>query len=381
MWFPHFLMATMRHEEFRALRHFGGLDGLRAIAAVMVVAFHYGGAKWAWLSGWSGVHMFFVLSGFLITTLALREEERRGSLSLPDFYLRRLFRIVPVYLVVVGLLVLQVVYVAQYANSPLAEDMKYLLTFTNEYAPNQFFVQSWTLGIEQKFYLFWPLLAFGAGFVAFTFVKRLSVTVGVIAAGLLVFFLVQRAPTVHYLVILFGCLLAVVMHDPRGYRLVRPLTHPVAAVGLVAVFVGAQVGLAPAQKTLDQPSAVLLYGLFVMLLMPAVLGPGPVRWVLSLWPMRFVGERSYSLYLVQGLVGWAVLEVVTLQGGHKLLFLVTLAGLVVADILYRVVEQPFIRLGRVVVTARKKPKPGDDARSARPDPAGRSLASDPRTPA
>jgi peptidoglycan/LPS O-acetylase OafA/YrhL len=345
-------MRTMKHEEFLALRHFAGLDGLRAVAAVVVVAFHYGGAKWAWVSGWSGVHMFFVLSGFLITTLALREEDRRGSLSLPDFYLRRLFRIVPVYLVVVALLVAQVVYVSRYAGSPLAEDMRYLLTFTNEYAPNQFFVQSWTLGIEQKFYLVWPLVAFAGGFVAFTFVRRISVTLGVIAAGLLVFFLVVPSPTVHYLVILFGCLLAVVMHNPRGYALVRPLTHPVAAVAVAALFVGAQVALVPVQRVFDQPTAVLLYGLCVMLLMPAVLGPGPVRWVLSLWPMRFVGERSYSVYLVQGLVGWAVLEVVALSGGHKLLLLVTLGSLLVADVLYRAVEQPFIRLGRMVVAAR-----------------------------
>jgi peptidoglycan/LPS O-acetylase OafA/YrhL len=345
-------MRTMTYDEFTALRHFSGLDGLRAVAAVMVVAFHYGGAKWAWVSGWSGVHVFFVLSGFLITTLALREEDRRGKLSLPDFYLRRLFRIVPVYLVVVGLLVIQVRYVMGYRGSPLAEDMKYLLTFTNEYAPNQFFVQSWTLGIEQKFYLVWPLLAFAGGFVALTFARRIAVTLGVIAAGLCVFFLVVPAPTVHYLVILLGCLLAVVMHNPRGYELVRPLTHPVAGVVLAVLFVGAQAGLAPVQRVLDQPTAVLLYGLCVMLLLPAVLGPGPVRWTLSIRPMRFVGERSYSLYLVQGIVGWALLKVVTLNGGHKLFLLATLASLLVADVLYRVVEQPFIRLGRVVVAAR-----------------------------
>lgn len=347
-------MRAMTHEEFAGLRHFSGLDGLRAIAAVMVVAFHYGGAKWAWVSGWSGVHVFFVLSGFLITTLALREEDRNGRLSLPDFYLRRLFRIVPVYLVVVGLLVLQVHHVMGYRGSPLAEDMKYLLTFTNEYAPNQFFVQSWTLGIEQKFYLVWPLLAFAGGFLALTFARRVAVTLGVIAAGLLVFFLVVPAPTVHYLVILFGCLLAVVMHHPRGFALVRPLTHPVAGIGLAVLFVGAQVALAPVQRVVDQPTAVLLYGLCVMLLLPAVLGPGPVRWVLSIRPMRFVGERSYGLYLVQGIVGWALLKVVSLNGGHKLFLLATLASLLVADVLYRLVEQPFIRLGRAAVTARSR---------------------------
>ena len=73
------------------MRRFPALDGLRAIAAVIVVAFHFGGPRWTWLSGWVGVQLFFVLSGFLITTLMLREEESRGRVSLRSFYIRRVF--------------------------------------------------------------------------------------------------------------------------------------------------------------------------------------------------------------------------------------------------------------------------------------------------
>ena len=88
-------MKSLTHADYLALRRFPALDGLRAIAAVLVVFFHYGGPDW--LQGWAGVQMFFVLSGFLITTLMLREERGTGRVSLSEFYLRRAFRILPVY--------------------------------------------------------------------------------------------------------------------------------------------------------------------------------------------------------------------------------------------------------------------------------------------
>src|SRR5690349_18684581 len=66
-------MRRLTHAEFLALRRFDALDGLRALAALIVVFYHTGGAQSRFLSGWIGVHVFFVVSGFLITTLMLRE--------------------------------------------------------------------------------------------------------------------------------------------------------------------------------------------------------------------------------------------------------------------------------------------------------------------
>ena len=92
----------MSHEDYLGMRRFPGLDGLRALAATMVIFFHFGGPNWTWLSGWVGVYLFFVLSGFLITTLLLREQDRTGRISLSNFYIRRVFRILPPYLVILG---------------------------------------------------------------------------------------------------------------------------------------------------------------------------------------------------------------------------------------------------------------------------------------
>ena len=92
------------YEDWRAAGFFPALDGLRAVAALMVV-FHHARTHWlwGWLEGWNGVTLFFVLSGFLITTLALREEETLGALRWRAFVVRRVFRIVPIYVVSLAL--------------------------------------------------------------------------------------------------------------------------------------------------------------------------------------------------------------------------------------------------------------------------------------
>ena len=97
------------YDAWRAAMFFPALEGLRGIAALLVV-FHHSRSHWlwGWLEGWNGVTLFFVLSGFLITTLALREEDALGALRWRAFFVRRLFRIVPVYVVSLGLYVVAV---------------------------------------------------------------------------------------------------------------------------------------------------------------------------------------------------------------------------------------------------------------------------------
>lgn len=350
-------MHAMTYDEFRALRRFPALDGLRAVAALMVVAFHFGGTHWSWLSGWSGVHIFFVLSGFLITTLALREEDRSGRISFRNFYLRRLFRIVPVYLVVLA--ITMVVFAPP--GEPVGDlngALPYYLTFLNEWAPPSEFLHSWTLGIEQKFYLVWPVLAFAAG--ALTLARRLTVAAGAMALVCLGWVLWDGS-LVHYLVILSGCALAILMHSPRGFALVRPLTHPVTGIVLALVFVAAQLGLRDAVRYFDSEQIALLpYALLTCLMLPGLLTPGPTQWLLSTRPAVFVGERSYSMYLVQAVAGktfaWALPHVVgfpvAIPPGTRLLVMAGLVALAMAHVLYRVVERPFIRFGTALTKRR-----------------------------
>nr|WP_254897474.1 acyltransferase [Amycolatopsis sp. Hca4] len=158
----------MTHDEYLATRRFPALDGVRAIAAVLVIVYHFGGPDWVRANGWIGVHLFFVLSGYLITTLALREEARNGRVSLAEFYIRRAFRIIPVFYVVMGVVVVFAYFRGMgLRQSGIVDSLPWNVVFLGEYHPMPLVGQAWTLGVEQKFYLVWPLLAFGFGALGF----------------------------------------------------------------------------------------------------------------------------------------------------------------------------------------------------------------------
>ena len=147
---------------FRNARHFPALDGLRALSVGLVYFFHAAPHRTGFLSGWEGVTIFFLLSGFLITTLLLREHEDTGRISLAAFYIRRVFRIFPLYFFVLGVHYLLIVGMGIGGHAAqLSKAMPYYLTYMSEWAadpPGTPFHQSWTLGIEEKYYFVWPLL-------------------------------------------------------------------------------------------------------------------------------------------------------------------------------------------------------------------------------
>ena len=93
-------MSADAFESYRRTRAFGALDGLRCLS-ILVVVWHHSPARLSWWSaselGFLGVDLFFVISGFLIVTLLLREREGSGDISLPKFYMRRTLRIFPLY--------------------------------------------------------------------------------------------------------------------------------------------------------------------------------------------------------------------------------------------------------------------------------------------
>lgn len=341
----------LTHNAYLAARRYPALDGLRAVAAVMVVVFHYGGPSWESVNGWIGVQMFFVLSGYLITTLALREEERDGRISLADFYIRRVFRIMPVYYTVLAMVVVLTYLRGQYRGSGLPDALPFFLTFTNDYHVIGTFGQAWTLAVEQKFYLVWPLLAFG---IALPFLRRLSLGFGLFILGIVLIPVVPYSSA--YGTILLGCTLAIAMHDMRGFTILRPLTHPVSGVIMLTGVLLVQTNYGEIREAVSDTFAGTTYGVLVALLIPALVSKGPVSWVLALPPLRWIGERSYGLYLVQGIAGFAVAGTFTATlSTHRTLtaIAVTLVGLILADFLHRWVEQPMIKAGRTLVTLRR----------------------------
>ena len=146
------------------------VEGLRAVAVTLVVLFHAGVS---WLpGGYIGVDVFFVISGFLITGLLLREHERKGRISLQGFYARRARRILPAAMLVIILTVVASYFIQnfiEYGN--VAEDGRWTSLFAGNFrfaaigtgyfqksvapSPLQHF---WTLAVEEQFYVVWPAL-------------------------------------------------------------------------------------------------------------------------------------------------------------------------------------------------------------------------------
>ena len=146
---------------FPGMQRIRALDGLRGLSAVLVVWDHFPkmrDASWIWQIGWVvqpgpvGVTMFFVLSGFLITRILLREKSS-GTLSLRTFYLKRALRIFPIYYL--ALLVVGVFMTWRHAGWLAAYMSNFLFAFDSAPHPLR---HTWSLAVEEHFYLVWPLL-------------------------------------------------------------------------------------------------------------------------------------------------------------------------------------------------------------------------------
>src|SRR5262245_55478485 len=151
------------------LSYITGLDGIRAVA-VMAVLFYHADAPWA-LGGFLGVETFFVLSGFLITSLLLAEWQSTGSIRLGNFWLRRARRLLPAVWLLLAILPILATSLAQDALLRLREDIPAaLLYITNwvyivrevpyfeAFGRPPLLQHLWSLAVEEQFYLVWPLI-------------------------------------------------------------------------------------------------------------------------------------------------------------------------------------------------------------------------------
>jgi peptidoglycan/LPS O-acetylase OafA/YrhL len=130
--------APYPYEDFRAVKHFASLDALRCLGIIGVIWQHSPGLPREAMpftdAGASGVALFFVLSGFLITTLLLREEAATGGINLRNFYIRRSLRIFPLYYAVLALYTVLVFFLEKNAAGKLFfENLPYYLTYTNNW--------------------------------------------------------------------------------------------------------------------------------------------------------------------------------------------------------------------------------------------------------
>jgi len=375
--------AAPTYESRLNRKYLPELDGLRAISVLFVVSQHMHDRVWGWLAGGLGVVVFFVLSGYLITTLALREESHRGSVSLAAFYIRRSFRIFPLYYVILMAycILIFVLHIDYDRKAPtLRGAMPWYLLYMQEVPffyglvdgdgvmqrVNIPLYQSWSLGIEEKFYLVWPLLAF-----ALWRGKRATRVVGTI--GLTLAFglvpIVAQGPfgscLFPYYYITIGCLCALLLQNRLSREYLRPLGNGIW-VYLALMFVLVVHFLHPWLRLFRSGDARLLtysadvvYALAVALfLMSVVLGDGVVQRALRWPPLVFIGKMSYGIYLVHLLTLNVAEKAVnrlwppqdpspTLNVASVVaLMLACIFSVIAAYVLHRVIEKPCIEFGR-----------------------------------
>lgn len=348
------------HGAFRARRHFGSLDGLRCFSILAVLWHHAHGGDAALLAstrGFLGVDMFFVLSGFLIVTLLLRERERSGTIDLGKFYARRTLRIFPLYYaIVLGLAALLALKPGGSMGPHYFAELPYLLTYTSNWIEvTSILAIAWSLATEEQFYLVWPpierflgrlvgplLLAFLALNQAVNFRLLdpwLEAHLGFRASE-------REILSSTFTPILLGVGLAHLAHRPAGFR----------ALWRLCGFAGAPLlWLAALLAAVSWPSADIagLPRLSMQLAMAGLLcsvvlrEDHALRGLLRFGPIARLGVISYGMYLLhmfalhgsrvlQGKLGWED------PWSRTLLCLVLTVGL--AELSFRGFESKILRL-------------------------------------
>jgi peptidoglycan/LPS O-acetylase OafA/YrhL len=283
------------------------IDGLRTVAVFLVVFYHLGFR----VNGGLGVLLFFVISGFLITWLLLKEESRWGGVSLRLFYLRRTLRIFPAFyaywiLVVVGFSVLGKPVDKGQAIASLLYVNNYYQAFVGD--PDTMLSHTWSLGIEEQFYLLWPALFIALGW-RHKRIQGLIAAIGFIWIYRLVMVLVFRIHQGYVYEawdmradhLFIGCLLAAVLYSGSASRLIRVLTTKPAMIFLTVLLLAVS-SVMPRLVTWRYRDLV---GFIVDPVLTAVLiAQGLAFWNSSgVWLnwgwMRWLGRLSYSIYLYQ----------------------------------------------------------------------------------
>lgn len=380
-------MSRTSFADYQATRYFHPLDGLRALSAALVVTWHTRDSPLEFLQGERGVTVFFVLSGYLITMLALREEESKGALSIKGFFLRRVFRILPLYYVVLAAYAVLVYLFDGDKAADFNASLPYYLLYLSEVplllneveAP---FNHSWSLGIEEKFYMVWPFLAFGFMKSSRFRLPMAFILGSVLLAGGLVWpeFGQPMALFEPYGHILIGAAMAFALHNKKWYERLGFLQNPTVywLLGVSCVVLG--VTEARWAFELIAYSTALFVG--AMVLQPRhaisrVLGFGPLAWL---------GTLSYAVYLIHPAVLGFAERLIPSDGGRidDLLTLVVGYALSVAISvwLHRLIEKPFIKWGRKFDTSRHPspapspaPSPSAAPTAAEASPAEASLQS------
>jgi peptidoglycan/LPS O-acetylase OafA/YrhL len=369
--------ATDRaHQRYLETRRFGSLDGLRCFCILGVIWHHTAEPSSVAIlkRGFLGVDMFFVLSGFLIVTLLLRERQRTSAISLRKFYARRSLRIFPIYYLLIFTVLFLYLWKPGSTNArAFLAIFPFLVTYTSNWihvtAGN--FGIMWSLATEEQFYVVWPLME--------KYLKPLFLAIAlgvVLLVNQLINFGALDGLFAHlyggrphlpildatFTPIALGVLLAHLLHSQATFRpLYRLIGHPWSSVILGAILLAL---IASWPGDLSGLGRLLIQVTMMMFLAALVVRED--QWaapLLRLAPLAYLGTISYGMYLYHMWAihpirlaftrfGWGV-------GTVPFFLAATLATTVIAGLSFQVFEQPLLNLKARFATAPEGPN-GDD---------------------
>ena len=371
------VVKKKRHARLRQVK---GLDGLRGLAVIAVVLYHFFPSLLP--GGYLGVDLFFVLSGFLITSLLVREFRTSGTISLKDFWVRRFRRILPAAVSVLVMCTALVAWIGGDLAVGLRQQFLGTLFFVNNwtqiatsqsyFADNeiQVFAHYWSLAVEEQFYVIWPLLITGVFLISRRKPRRLPILVAAVlaigsAVAMALLYVPGEDPTrvyygtdTHAFGLLTGAVLSLLMTSTKS----DPQADSWAATGkaesriagiigtLALIGYGAQLFLMPDDAEITYRGGLFLTSVLGVLMVWGVVREyGPMTPLFRTKVMRWFGQRSFSLYLWH----WPVIMMLKAlfegnQNSDKSWILGLVAvpiSLLLSEISYQFIENPFRRGG------------------------------------
>jgi peptidoglycan/LPS O-acetylase OafA/YrhL len=353
--------------------HLPGIDGLRAIAVILVVLFHV--VPGALPGGGLGVDIFFVLSGFLITGLLVTEKGDSGHIRFGSFWARRARRLLPALAILLLVCSSAALSIGGDVLVGIGRQLLGAVTFSSNWlaiasgtsyfagTTTELFRNLWSLAVEEQFYLIWPFVVLLVVLIRWRWI-RFGIFVAVAAASAAAMILEYSPKTdptrlyygtdTHSFGLALGAALAVAVAGmaqhplewPRWSRRVLGGAGAIAVAGLIAI----SILVADESALMFQGGFAVVAVLSAIAILGAVLPGGLLGRTLDVLPLRWVGARSYGIYLWH----WPVLVLVTAaepkwQDSPLTVWLiggVTVAITIAAAALsYQFVERPIRRLG------------------------------------
>ncbi len=363
-------MSSRNNTGQVGVRHISSIDGLRAIAVTAVVLYHLG---ISWIpGGFLGVDLFFVISGYVITRLILDSINQSSALDLRAFYAARLRRIYPGFLFMVVCTIIFIGVWAPEAIKRFLSDLPFALTGTINWllvARHQDYFETvgrppllqhtWSLAVELQFYLIWPLILLGVlKYFGKKNIARIALVIAMVSGTTLFFVSLQLDQSnaqqishiyfgtdTHSLGLFLGSALAVSwIPQNLSADIEKRAQDVIDGIGVFGLL-----GLISTFLFIDESNASLyriafpLAGIFGCLVIISLVHPASrFAPIISTAPFRWVGQRSYGIYIWHWVIFQVTRPSVDLSGQTWALYLArVLLVLALADISLRWVEIPF----------------------------------------